>query len=535
MSSPRPRAAALSVIALAFAVAVVFTRLAETEPTISDPIGYLYAGERLAASKGPTYEDEHNTLAGPYFSLYAFQVRRPDSTTQYLGFPPGFSLLLAAAARLSGASSAMHAVVPLLAAWLLLMTYTLGRLLTNNTWVGFWSATALLITPAFWQFGTAAWSEIPSTAFIVTGTCAYLWTRKALAPSRWNRGLSVMGGVILGFGAFIRYTSAVLALPIAAHELYTARTRIIRDRWRWWFFIALGLSFVFLLIFNHYYYGGITLTSYSPEHGWYPLPPFSLRYAFGPSFADGHSAMHIARTLWDNFTVLLFLLPFGIIRLAPAARLLVVLSILVSIFVYAVYAFAATGINSRFLLPTFPFLAVAIAAGLTGMSDHVRELKWKWVGGAILFLLAIGTLMPTRVDALRERNNNNAQTVANVMTLSAGLQADAVILSYDLNDLLRYYAGRSVLNYRRIPPSDAKIGAYHFEVMEPCLVQTVDRLLALKNPVYYIPTRAGSIWDVLPILERNYVFGNGSSEAGIIEITDRLPSTEAIVEPCPTR
>ena len=89
--------------------------LVERESLIGDSLGYLHAAQRIAAGFGPTYDDPNNALAGQYFSLYAFQIRRPDTNLMYLGFPPGLSLLLALPLLFDPQSELVYLVVPLTA------------------------------------------------------------------------------------------------------------------------------------------------------------------------------------------------------------------------------------------------------------------------------------------------------------------------------------------------------------------------------------------------------------------------------------
>src|SRR5690606_6945760 len=152
------------------AIAVAFGALVERTPTISDPLGYLHAGERLAAGRGPTYEDANDAIAGPYFVLYAFQVSRAGDAAHYLGYPPGFPLLLAAGALLG----AIHAVVPLLAGLTVLATYGLGAALTGSRGAGLAAALVLAATPVYWEFGTAAWSDVPAALAASAGLLLFV-------------------------------------------------------------------------------------------------------------------------------------------------------------------------------------------------------------------------------------------------------------------------------------------------------------------------------------------------------------------------
>ena len=516
MAFLRSHAPVLLVLLFAALTSVAFVRQAEREPTISDQLGYLYAGERLAAGHGLTYEDDNNETAGPYFALYAFQIRREGSAAHYLGFPPGFPILLAAAAWMTGAPAAMHAVVPLLAAALLLVTYWLGKLMSEDPWVGLLSAVAMLATPAFWQYGTAAWSEIPAALTVALGVALFLASRK----SERIVALSLAAAAVLSFGHFIRYTNVVFLAALAAYELYTARHRLWTERRRWVFWIATAAGLALIPLFNHVYYGGALVTSYSPAHGWYPLPAFSLAYALGPSFVDGYSLIASLRTLWNNFPVFLMLAPFGWWMLPAGSRVLTAAAVGFGLLAYVFYAFAPTGINARFLLPILPFIAVAIAQFVVTV---LRRLDRPIVTGAVGLSLVIGLcfIIMAQRDTLLSRDANNRSVVALARELSAPLEANAVVMSYAYNDMIAIYGNRSVLNYRRIPASDSDLGRYRLEMLEPCLVGSTGRLLDQAIPVYYVADRQPSYWGSLEILERHFTLEAVRSDPTVYRVIER--------------
>ena len=146
-SYPAPwpaRGAAVAVLLAALLIAALFYRLTEPEPAISDAIGYLVAGTRLAEGHGPSFEDANNDFAGPFFMPLAFQVSRPGDARHFLGFPPGFPALLAVGARLN----AIHAVVPLLAGLTVATTYFLGLALGASRGASLWAAGILAATAA---------------------------------------------------------------------------------------------------------------------------------------------------------------------------------------------------------------------------------------------------------------------------------------------------------------------------------------------------------------------------------------------------
>ncbi len=509
-------------------VAVALLALTQTQPDISDPIGYVYAGQRLSQGHGLTFEDANNTVAGPYFSLYAFQIARPDDPRHYLGFPPGFPILLAAGSLVGADSRAIHYVVPLLAVLTLVATYYLGLYLADDRAIGLWAAGVLASTAAFWEFGTAAWSEIPATLAVAAGTALYLHSRRA-----HRQRAAIVAALILSFGIFIRYTNLLFLAAPAAYELISARRRVLTERWRWPFWAVCAVGVAAVPLFNHVYYGGAALTSYSPLHGWYPWPAFSLSYALGPSFVGGYSLRETLRTLWQNFPVLLLGSPVGLAWLPAASRGLVAAAVVVGLAPYAIYAFAPASINSRFLLPVFPFLAVAIAQLIvTALRRLPRPAARRAAGLALAVALALSAA--ARWDDLRARNVAADGGAAFIRDLTAALEPNAVVLSYVYNDALVVYANRSALNYRRIPISDPELGRYRTEMLEACLVGSVNRLLAHSTPVYYIEDTQPPYWDSLSILSRHFELSGPTGSPPVYRVV--APSGAAALDEslCPS-
>lgn len=214
-----------------------------------------------------------------------------------------------------------------------------------------------------------------------------------------------------------------------------------------------------ILVFNNSYYGGYTITSYSPIHGWYPQPAFSASYVWGPSFVNGYSLREALNTLWQNFSVFLVFVPLGWLKMKRPFSILTIISIFLTIAFYSFYAFAAAGINSRFLLPIFPLAAISIATGLIVVLEKIPN---KFVQS----ILVIGSCvilfrpLPGQFSQIQLRNQTALHTVEKVEEMVSFSAPESVFLSYVYNDQLIYYGNRSVLNYRRIPPSDEERGRY---------------------------------------------------------------------------
>jgi 4-amino-4-deoxy-L-arabinose transferase-like glycosyltransferase len=490
-------------VACVILVGVAFFLLAQTLPNISDTIGYVYAGQRLASGEGLTYSDENNRLVSPYYSLYAFQIRRADDLRMYLGFPPGFPILLAGAIELTGQPEAIHYVVPLMAALGLVATFCLGTLVSKSEWTGLWAVALLALAPIYWEYGTASWSEIPSLAFVTAGVCFHILSQAEKRP-RWQATvLQICGGGLISFSFFIRYANVIVVPALLVCKVAMADRQRLKERqtWPFWSLVALGL--VAIPVFNQLYYGGALLTSYSPEHGWYPWSAFSPSYALGPSPVNGYSLIEALKTLWENYPGLLLAVPVGWLLLDRRWTLLIAGIPLGLMALYSFYAFAPTGVNSRFLLPVFPFLCVAIAQTISFIGKRFLNQRQRWVMGMVMAVM-LCLPIPARVGQLRSRNLGDAAMVETMRSMTASTPGNAVFLSYVYNDQIAFYGGRSVLNYRRIPPSDPETGRYRMETFEQRLVQSIDQLLAGGIPVYYVEDKSPPFWDSLAILQRHF-------------------------------
>jgi len=494
-------AARLLAAGLVLATAAGLLMLVERESLIGDSLGYLHAAQRIAAGFGPTYDDPNNALAGPYFSLFAFQIQRPDTHLLYLGFPPGLSLLLALPLMFDPSTLLVHWVVPFTALATLLLSGWLAWLVTQNHWAPVWTMLLLAVTPALWFFGTAVWSEFPSAAAITGASALYLY-----ASGRPHRGwvelvLYGASGLLLAYSVFIRYSNVVVAPVLLLYDgaaLWRQPGKVAR-RWPLW--LLIGLAVAAIPLFNHVYYGGWNLTSYSPVHGWYPMPAFSPGYAFGPSFVDGYSFPTGLATLWRNFGLFLLLAPVGWVLLRRTGALLAGAA-LATFAIYAIYAFAPAGLNARFLIPAMPMLAVGAAVAVVRILERLPRLPAALL--AVALLLLAGLPLPGAVEAAVARNAGNGQRVAQVRAVAAATPADAVFLSYPWNDLLAVYGGRSVFNYRRTLVADAATRTYRTEQVEPTITAVVTTLLEEGKPVYFVELESSFLPKLPELLQTNF-------------------------------
>ncbi len=517
----------LLLIILLIFTAVKWFELTERLPTGADTQGYVYAGKQIASGQGLFFEDSHNQSAGPYFSPFAFQIRRTEDSRLFFGFPPGFPILLAIGPLLTGQIETIHLVAPFWALVGVVVTFFLGRHISQDEWGGFLSAAIVALSPDYWWFGTAAWSEIPTMVLGTLGTLLFLLSRQSKRKHSQKLWLSFLSACLLIFSVYIRYANITLFPAFALYELITARKKLFAERWRYLFFFVLGLGVASTLLFNNWYYGGPFLTNYSPENGWYPTPAFSFSYAINESKKEGGSLLAIIKTLWANFPFIVLLLPFGWRWMKRPLAWLTATMVITTVALYSVYAFVASGTNSRFLLPIYPFIAVAIAIALLHFGKMLPRIQYKVISILALMLLLFWSV-PAQNQSLQIRNQHHRDYVTRIKELVAFSPPDAVFLSYANNDGIIFYGERSVLNYRRIPPSDGELGRYRLEELEPCLVQTVNRLLAQNKPVYFIEDGNPTYWNTLDVVRENYELVVMQEPPKIYQINSATPLEQTL-------
>jgi hypothetical protein len=473
-----------------------------------DPLAYLYAGERIAEGKGSTLCHAYNEEIGPYFTLAGFNVRVNEGPCLRLNYPPGFPMLLAAAQGMTGEPDAALYVPALLGSLGLVATFGLGAVLADR-WVGLLAAGIVALTPAYLSGSTSPWSDVAGTVFLTGGITLFLWGQSFVSGRKGRAtAAAVLGGGLVVYGLFVRYTNVVALVPLALYILMSQRREAFKrsDNWLFGGLVLLGL--LGILAFNRAYFGGYLTTGYSPGHGWYSWPAFSLRYALGASPVGGESLPAALDTLVENVGWLVVPGLIGLVALPRDKGLLVGGSVLGFTVFYGLYAFAPQGVNARFLLPAFPALAVAVAYGLRygalrwGRGDR-RSWLWSLVGGGLM-LVALGLPLVGRLGSLQERNAAAERHVETARSVVAGSAPDAVFLAYGLNDPIFVHGERTSLYYRRLPPWDPAAGVLRWDQFEPRLVEVVTELLERDVPVYYVQDSDPPFADSLAILQQHF-------------------------------
>jgi 4-amino-4-deoxy-L-arabinose transferase-like glycosyltransferase len=492
----------LAVALLAGVTLLVTLNYRLIESDVPDSIGYAQASHQLAHGEGLAYVDSHNQPGRRYYLLYSFKIARPDDANGYFGFPPGVALLAAGLERFTGDPSAIHALVPILAVALSVVLCWLGALLVDVR-AGWWAGLALLVAPTFLHFSTAFYSEVPSAAFLYAGCALAVVALRRERDDRWAVVLAIAAGLAIGATFFMRFSNTSVWPAVPGLIWVIGGRAAFRQRRVWWLVGVLILATAALLVFNTLYYGGPLLTGYSPIYSWYAQPAFSLAYAFDKSFANGYSVPTMAATLLSDLGGL-WLFAFVGVVIRPRSIGLWLLSLAICLLApYTVYAFAAEGVNTRFVIPSLPALCLLAGRGISALIARFPRHSWQW---ALTLVLLIGMLyyLPANLNSLVQRNIVAQQTIAHVRALSASTEPDAVILSYVFNDMIAVYGHRSVLNYRQMPPYDPASGRYQYNRFEDLLVAEIDRLLRAGVPVYYVLDLKPPLYQSEEILRRHF-------------------------------
>jgi len=170
----------------------------------ADSFGYVSQAELWM--RGTVTVDEPLARRAPWrYAAMTFTPLgfRPTETVGTIvpTYPPGLPLTMALAAQIGG-RTAIFIVVPVLGAWLVWLTYRLGRTLATPT-VGLIAAALLLASPVFLQQVIQPMSDIPVASW---------WIASLLLASRRTRAAAVTSGLTAAIAILTRPNLAPLAI-----------------------------------------------------------------------------------------------------------------------------------------------------------------------------------------------------------------------------------------------------------------------------------------------------------------------------------
>ena len=506
-------------VLLAVAALVIALSQRGADADVPDTIGYVQAAHQLARGEGLAFKDPHNQVDRRYYMLNAFKVVRSDEPNRYFGLLPGVSVLAAAAERLTGAPDMVQVLPPISAALLILITFAFGTTLAD-AWAGLWASLILFCAPTFLRFSAALWSEIPSAVCLYLGLVLVVLAFKRARDDGLARVLGFGGGLIAGAAFFMRFSN-VTVIPAMLGLIGVMGGRAAYWQRRSWLVIgALGIAFLALLGFNALYYGSPLDTGYSPRHGWYVQPAFSLSYAFGRSFVNGYSMPQMGQEILNALGAGLALSLVGVFVKPRRVGWWLAGTSLLLLLPYMFYAFAPEGVNARFVIPALPALSVLAGRGVVAIGRSLPSLRVRCFLGLLLTVILLGRV-PQSVATLQAVQASSLAAIEHVVRLIQPTEPDAVILSYAYNDSIAVYAHRSALTYRHMAPYDEPTGKYQYDQIAPLLVAEINRLLDEGTPVYYVLDGNPPLYKSDQLLQRYFDLMPVSNDSSLFRVSRR--------------
>jgi hypothetical protein len=469
--------------------------LSEREVPPWDPTSMVLLGQSLAHSGDIRYVDHNNVEIGPYFNPHGFDIRAPQDPQPYSTFPPGFSLILAAAYRLGGLHW-LYLVPPLLTASGLLAAGYLGCRLAG-AWAAIFTVMLLASSQVVVTFATSLWSDGPSVALLLLGLALYV---AAVATGRAS--LFFVSGLCLGLMILSKFVNVAFVGMITVYHLAMTRggQRIAGIKW-----MALGLApgIVGLMLYQTRAYGAPFANAYRPwGQSQYEFPLFSLKYLFvkAPPPWNDISIQAIAPGLLRDMHAWLVMALVGLIvtRRHQLSWLLASIG-LANVTIYAISVFTPRQfINMRYLLPAlamgYLLAAVALAWIITRLHSKIAQIALV----LLVVVFCIGSLIHQTIPELISRNTGTSNTIKLVQSTAQAIAPDSVVLAYNLADTFVLYGNRSVLNYRRIKAPDPV-------ARNQLVLDAIDRLLLAGRPVYLVKDDESLFGSIYPDIRRRYL------------------------------
>jgi len=392
--------------------------------------GHVVHVEPLAAAA--TWEKGPDAFV-PVGHVPAFS--RPDASVPMCS--PGYPIAMAIV-RLLGGRSAMFAVVPILGALTVWLTFVLGRRIAGET-SGAAAAMLMAASPAFLYQVVQPMSDVPATAMWAASLVTV--THPRMIESSWR---SALAGIATGAAILIRPNLAPIAGVVALAVFCAGRVQP-RAVVRTWIAFAGGVApFVILVaLLQNAMYGS----------------PFRSGYgSLGALFKLEHIWPNLQRyPLWllqteTPIVLLAFLAPW-LMRDPPARRRAFwLLAFAGAVFAcYIPYEVFDAWWYLRFVLPAYPALLVLTAAAVMALLARAGE-AWRSAGGVAVALLSVFL-----VRGAVERHAFGLWEFERRFRLAgeyvaARLPQNALIVTAQESGSVRFYSGRPTLTWRALPP-----------------------------------------------------------------------------------
>lgn len=347
-------------------------------------------------------------------------------------YPIGLPLHLALAARIGGWAHAPYVVSPIAGVVLILLTWWLGRRLHSER-AGVIAALLMGLCAVFVFQALQPMSDV----------LAAMWTTAAIAAAVKGRELSrfsIVAGLCLGMAVLVRPTSLLLVVPLAF---------ALPLRWR-----AL-LGFLF---------GGIPA---AVVLGWYNLAAFQSLLASGYDVAGAtrefalayfpSRAWHYFGWTAEQFTPLAVMAAIFGLALLPRRDGLMLSTWLVAFYLFYSFYFSYDAWwYTRFLLPSYPALAIAAAVALA----HLMAMPRLRIAATMLVIVIVAweARQLARFSVLyTDEDQHHARATAEFA--ARALPPSSVVFAKEYSGSLLYYSNHRPLRWDLAPPDRALASA----------------------------------------------------------------------------
>jgi len=401
----------------------------------------------------------------------------PDGYRIVPQYPPGLPLLMAAA-KVAGGPCAMFWVVPLCGGLLVAGTYAIG-LRIGRPLVGIAAAWIVATSPTVLFMTIAPMSDVPA---------ASAWTVAVASVIGETWIAAAVGGLAAAAAIVIRPNLAPLAVIIAVwlgwRDVRARRWRDPRRAIAIWFAAPAALGALVIAVVNARLYGSPLTTGYDLTEAFAVayIGPNLRRYvgwlvSAEPLACAGAIALACrSRALWPT-------------RSARSAHWLFAWISIVVWAIYLLYVPWDAWWYLRFLLPTFPLMAIGTAS-LVATGAARASFTWRRAA-AMAVMIALG--VEGVVQAARRETFNAARGEAKYVEVARVVASltdpDAVIISAQHSGSIRYYAGRLTLRWDTGDPAWldrtvswlAERGHHPYFVLEPQEVEALKAQAGATN------------------------------------------------------
>jgi len=398
----------------------------------------------------------------------------PDGYRIVPQYPPGLPLLMAAA-KIAGGPCAMFWVVPLCSGALVAGTYAVG-LRIGRPLVGLAAAWIVATSPTVLFMAIAPMSDVPAAAaWTIAVACALGGAPIAAAAG----GLAAAAAIVIRPN--LVPLAAVIASWLAWRDVQNVRSAVRRRAIAPWFAAAAALGAIAIAIVDARLYGSPLTTGYDLTEAFAPgyIVPNVRRYA----------GWLLSAEPWAAAGLVAVACPWGALWPTASARRARWLFAAIAIAVWAIYLLYVpwdAWWYLRFLLPTFPLMAIGTASIVAALAARSSP-AWRRVA-AVAAIAALGVAGVAQA-ARRETFNaarGEAKYVEAARVVESLTDPDAVIISAQHSGSLRYYSGRLTLRWDTGDPAWldrtiawlAERGHHPYFVLEP---QEVDALRAFAG------------------------------------------------------